>query len=801
MNALKLHRFITALAFLLMVVFCISSLPVSADDSLNAAEPGTDAPAESDGFEPGTIKADLGEWVYEKIDSSYTYKTFTVHNASGKVLTFSKAYSLNSESNEFEECTINASGNLVIPFFRVNIPNDYFPVNSTGNINIMGSQSEKPPVQEEPHTAQVKLEYLDPDSNTYEIYINISVKVVSSGAVSHISDVSPFQDEDAAEGSISIYMNRDLVSAEELKNIKRSDFKIKVTDPENNGEEIELTETGFQIDSAVEDSRILKLTFKAIPSTESEKVYNVSVQYLDEEPVEKTIAVYPATIKVNVPSDGNVVIKVIDQDTQKPIQGATVRLTSDITGEIAKTTDADGYVKVKVALAQYSLVIEKDGYETQEFAEPDLTKELIAGLSLPGDLPAGEAANVQIIVADQDGQPVEDAVVRFFCPANNNSGAATTNEEGIATLKLKRNNYEITVACSGHFSSSRTLTVNNKEEVLNVELERRYMCNVTTTVLDENGRPVSGAEVYYTCPTDNDLGKSTTNSQGKTPGYIAIRANDYVLKVSKAGYETYERNVRVSESNSDFTVTLKRPRYDDVDDDDDDDDSSSSNSNFGSSGSSSGSISIGSSSSSSGTAVNSQNQVAASEINRQITQAIQSQISAGQKSGAAEVKVKNAGSITANALSSIRQTVLSSKGTAKLLADSTTTDGKLTARLYIDPEKSSGVRTDIKLGVSMEEKDIQKTSSTFEKYFDNNVSVVHFDHQGAFGMEIDAAVKVDLSKLNTQNLMFYSYNPATNRYTPITNPKASIDQNGFLHFTTNLGGDLIITDKPLSRRS
>lgn len=800
MKTLKAYRFFIALIIFLLIALCISALSVRAGDSLNTAEPAADAPAESSGFEPGTVEAKLGEWVYEDINSDY-YSTFTVYNASKKVLKYSKAYYFNPESNEYEERDISAVGNISIPFFRVNIPDVLFPVDSIGTINIMGVASEKPPVQEEPHTAKVKLEYIDEIENKiYEIYINISVKVVASGKVSHISDVSPFQDEDATTGSISIYMNKDLVSAEELKTIKRSDFKVKVTDPENNDKEIELIETGFQIDTAVIDSRILEITFNAIPSTESEKVYNVSVQYLDEEPVVRRIAVYPSTVKVNVPSDGNVAIKVVDQDTQKPIQGATVRLTSDITGEITKTTGADGYVKTKVALAQYSLVIEKDGYETQEFAQPDLTKELVAELSLPGDLPAGKDANVQVVVTDQDGKPVEGAIVRFFCPANGNNGTAATNGEGIATLNLKRNNYEISIACSGHFSASKTITVNNKEEFLKVTLERRYICNVTTTVLDENGRPVSGAEVYFTCPTDNEVGKSTTNSQGKTPGYIAIRANDYVLKVSKSGYETYERNVRVSESNSDFTVTLERPRYDDSDDDDDDDDSSS-NSGSGYSGSSSGSISIGTSGSSSGAAVNSQNQVAASEINRQITQAIQSQISAGQKSGAAEIKVKNAGSITANALSSIRQTVLSSKGTAKLLADSTAPDGKLTARLYIDPEKSSGVRADIKLGVSMEEKDIQKTSSTFEKYFDNNVSVVHFDHQGAFGMEIDAAVKVDLSKLNTQNLMFYSYNPATNRYTPIANPKASIDQNGFLHFTTNLGGDLIITDKPLARRS
>ena len=149
----------------------------------------------------------------------------------------------------------------------------------------------------------------------------------------------------------------------------------------------------------------------------------------------------------------------------------------------------------------------------------------------------------------------------------------------------------------------------------------------------------------------------------------------------------------------------------------------------------------------------------------------------------------------------MRLTTEASKGKAKLLADSTSSDGKVAARLYIDPEKSFYVDKEIKLGVSMEEKDIQKTSSTFEKYFDNNVSVVHFDHQGAFGMDIEAAVKVDLSKLNTQNLMFYSYNAATNRYTPIAAPNASIDKNGFLHFTTSLGGDLIITDKPLTPRS
>lgn len=390
-----------------------------------------------------------------------------------------------------------------------------------------------------------------------------------------------------------------------------------------------------------------------------------------------------------------------------------------------------------------------------------------------------------------------DATVQFFCAANNGKGAAQTNAQGVATFHLTANNYEITVTKSGHFpSGSKVLSVANKEESLEITLEQRFMCSVMTTVVDENDRPVSGAEVYYTCPTDNDVGRSKTNSQGKTSEWISIRANDYILTVSKAGFETYERRVRVSESNSEFTVTLERVRSieDDSDDDDDDNDSSSSSSGG------SGSVTIGGSSSENGAKVNSKNQVVASEVNRQIQQGIRAAAAAG-KTASAEVKVKNAGSITPEALRSMRLTTEAAKGKAKLLADSTSPDGKIAARLYIDPEKSFYVDKEIKLGVSMEQKDTQKTQSTFERYFDNKVSVVHFDHEGAFGMNIDAAVKVDLTGMNTKNLLFYSYNPKTNRYTPITNADAYMDENGFLHFTTSMGGDLVITDKPLTPRS
>ena len=533
MKICKLYRFTAAFVSFLLIVLSALALPVRAEDEglpdeapvSTAAETGTEAPAESDGFFPDTIEADLGELVYDDIDSTASRKEFTISNQSGGLL-IAKEVSYLTRNDDGTEKYVGVKeetpglGNYYIPYFIVHIPK-YFQTTDSYKIwaTIRGS-NDCPPVSDVPYTSEVKVKYTDQaETKEYELTINISAMIIAPETPSSVSMVSAGQVKDSPNCVIAITMNKEIVP--DISTLTADDFKIRVVD--RSGKEISL---GDVVKTEPDTpNHTFRIVYNRIKPGETKEVYDVFVQYKDEEEKQTTIAVEPSTVNINVPSDGNVVIKVVDQDTGKPIQGAEVRLTADGIGEKNFRTGPDGYIKEKVALAQYSLVILKDGYETQEFSEPDLTKELVAKLSLPGDLPAGEAANIQIIVTDQDGKPVEDAIVRFFCPANKNNGAAATNAEGIATLSLKRNNYEITVSCSGHFSSSTTLTVNNKEELLKITLERRYMCNVTTTVLDENGNPVSGAEVYFTCPTDNDVGKSTTNSQGKTPGYIAIRAN------------------------------------------------------------------------------------------------------------------------------------------------------------------------------------------------------------------------------------------------------------------------------------
>lgn len=781
MQSKKSCRFTAAFIGFLLLMLGIFALPVSAADTL-----GEDIPGQG-GVEASTDLVDMGSLAETDITSK-TAGEFTITNAAGVRLEFINVLHRESNTQDYTD-TENNSGYFYGKYFQVHGAlalgmGERFPY----YIVPFSSGSKKLTARDEPYVEDFRLVFADSTGNEHTADVSVSLTVTQEGQ--HLTRVT------AINGHIYTYMSETIYATDEaLRAIRPEDFEITATDED--GETVDLQ--GLRIESYDVSQNSVVFVFSDIQS-EASKTIIVSVKHKNDTAAKTAqFDVEGNSSESNIPESGNVVIKVVDNETKQPVSGASVELLCAGSKAITATTDSQGYARFsKLQPGVYSISVRAAGYRDVAMQEMDLKEDpVVIYLARPGDLGEGEASNIQIIVKNQYGEPVEDATVQFFCAANNGKGAAQTNAQGVATFHLTANNYEITVTKSGHFpSGSKVLSVANKEESLEITLEQRFMCSVMTTVVDENGRPVSGAEVYYTCPTDNDVGRSKTNSQGKTSEWISIRANDYILTVSKAGFETYERRVRVSESNSEFTVTLERVRSieDDSDDDDDDNDSSSSSSGG------SGSVTIGGSSSENGAKVNSKNQVVASEVNRQIQQGIRAAAAAG-KTASAEVKVKNAGSITPEALRSMRLTTEAAKGKAKLLADSTSPDGKIAARLYIDPEKSFYVDKEIKLGVSMEQKDTQKTQSTFERYFDNKVSVVHFDHEGAFGMNIDAAVKVDLTGMNTKNLLFYSYNSKTNRYTPITNADAYMDENGFLHFTTNMGGDLVITDKPLTPRS
>ena len=88
----------------------------------------------------------------------------------------------------------------------------------------------------------------------------------------------------------------------------------------------------------------------------------------------------------------------------------------------------------------------------------------------------------------------------------------------------------------------------------------------------------------------------------------------------------------------------------------------------------------------------------------------------------------------------------------------------------------------------------------FEKWCSNKLRIVHLSHTGSFGQAVEIAAKVDLTDMDTDNLYFYSYDKSANSYKRIEKPAYWIDKNGYLHFTTGLAGDIIVSEGPLKKR-
>ena len=123
----------------------------------------------------------------------------------------------------------------------------------------------------------------------------------------------------------------------------------------------------------------------------------------------------------------------------------------------------------------------------------------------------------------------------------------------------------------------------------------------------------------------------------------------------------------------------------------------------------------------------------------------------------------------------------------------------LEGRLYI---KVVEPLPDVYPGVYVDTVETGETKALFQNRFGNkNLSVICLDQNGTYGAKVEVAAAADLSGFNTNNLYFYQYDRQTGRYSRMTGTEHFIDTEKFLHFKTNKGGDIIVTDKPLLESS
>lgn len=123
----------------------------------------------------------------------------------------------------------------------------------------------------------------------------------------------------------------------------------------------------------------------------------------------------------------------------------------------------------------------------------------------------------------------------------------------------------------------------------------------------------------------------------------------------------------------------------------------------------------------------------------------------------------------------------------------TVKNGKITGRLVIQP----GVSSDKEFNAGFIATRETSLEAFFGNFFDNDIKAVSLQQSGKFAKPVEVIVKLP-SGMNTDDLVVYSYNAETNKFKVLDNANAWVDNSGYVHFTTNIGGDFIISDGALS---
>ncbi len=177
------------------------------------------------------------------------------------------------------------------------------------------------------------------------------------------------------------------------------------------------------------------------------------------------------------------------------------------------------------------------------------------------------------------------------------------------------------------------------------------------------------------------------------------------------------------------------------------------------------------------------------------TEAATSAVAAAQASGSgtAIANIDNPSEISLAAL----QAMAAAAGDTPLKLQADSMNGKaVDVRITLDPSRAT---QGLDLSASTTNASAISSTNLFERFFQNNVMTVALGQQGSFGQPVEIAAKIDPA-LNMQNLAFYAYDPKANRYARIATPAYWIDQNGYVHFTTELAGHIIISDGELARK-
>ncbi|WRS28993.1 family 43 glycosylhydrolase (plasmid) [Oscillospiraceae bacterium MB08-C2-2] len=195
-------------------------------------------------------------------------------------------------------------------------------------------------------------------------------------------------------------------------------------------------------------------------------------------------------------------------------------------------------------------------------------------------------------------------------------------------------------------------------------------------------------------------------------------------------------------------------------------------------------------------AANSDIAVATPVSTQDATSAANKAIQAAGGNNAVTARFVNKSEITIEAIKAMSGAAQTAGKTLMVNADNIV-NGVVLSRIRFDVSQAT---QGIKFGVQLSGNKVDARKALFEKHFSNSLAILNLEQKGSFGTRVEIAAKVNLSGFDKNNLVYYSYDTATNQYVRIKEPNHFVDSNGYLHFFTDLGGDIVISEGPLTKR-
>jgi hypothetical protein len=234
-----------------------------------------------------------------------------------------------------------------------------------------------------------------------------------------------------------------------------------------------------------------------------------------------------------IKNTGDVKITVVDEDTAKPIQGATIQITAVTGTSTGKSTDASGTVVWgQVPSGNLAISGSATGYALRLSQVASAT--VISGQMNQWTISAVKASTGIVSVKDQSGNAISGATVTISGPSG--TFPNTTSANGTVTFTgLLKGTYTVTASLTGYTIGSGTLSIIAGGSSYTSAVTMIKKTTLKIIVKDDAGTPLSGVGLTVT-PADA-TGTPTTDASG-TAIFTVTGTGPYIVTAGKTGYIT-----------------------------------------------------------------------------------------------------------------------------------------------------------------------------------------------------------------------------------------------------------------------